>query len=831
MFRSDSTLVAQRRTSRTGQGMGVDCHVQRLTYLSTARDTEAWTPKFLTDWEEKARQRNTSLGVGGFFLYSAPYVFEVLEGFPEIVGPLFELLQRHPALDKCIVLVDLRCSTRMYPDWRLRGVHNETGQLPVMVPTILRQIAGAFLSMWRYLPRSVADLVLQGKDPRTDPPQSQDLVVGFIRLVEFSSLLAQPSLTEHLADLLEVFVDICVEQVQRSGGQFAKFVSGMCMAYWPASCAGAAYDGVCNVVTQLKELRQEQPPTSSLSLLYARAGLHYGRVLICNAGTQKADFTLLGDTVNVAARISTLAMDLKVSVLVSNQLRAAMGDAGFALFPMGPQQVKGRNEPVECFRAPGPPLDGDMVRVCIEGFLANGDLPIPPLRPVREYAEIPDAQRPRVFEGLLPEHPERRNPPVRERAFGCCWWRSRKVYSVAPAGDSGLVNLMYLSHASAPMSTDDLDALRRASKARNRRAGITAELIYLDGLLVHSIEGPVPAVGRLWARLQKDPRHREAVVVHLAPIDHRTCRHALNLQVMSGEALRALPILPEVLGQLSRSFCCLETYVPDVLVRMVMAGQLPRFSPPTRVPVVMMASDIVCFTSLSEGTPLTEVWHLCTTFIDLCTREIERHRGHVIKLIGDCVTAYFPAEAAGEAVEAAKAVILGCCMRRESVHPLDCRSVMACGVGLDYGPVVMAHCGTRSTTKYLVTGMVSSRVMEVEAMTRTTGRKIVLTQPVVDRLPPACPVEPIDGCPGNDQVACYAYSGSEWHLDRHAIKAAIQAYHCAYRAVRGTPFALQLAPAAEEMGVMSTDETLPSAHSGHKAWASVPRDPVSAFHP
>lgn len=46
----------------------------------------------------------------------------------------------------------------------------------------------------------------------------------------------------------------------------------------------------------------------------------------------------------------------------------------------------------------------------------------------------------------------------------------------------------------------------------------------------------------------RDPRHREAVVVHLAPIDHRTCRHALNLQVMSGEALRALPILPEVLA-------------------------------------------------------------------------------------------------------------------------------------------------------------------------------------------------------------------------------------------------------------------------------------------
>lgn len=52
--------------------------------------------------------------------------------------------------------------------------------------------------------------------------------------------------------------------------------------------------------------------------------------------------------------------------------------------------------------------------------------------------------------------------------------------------------------------------------------------------------------------------------------------------------------------------------------------------------------------------------------------------------------------------------------------------------------------------------------------------------------------------------------------DRHAIKAAIQAYHCAYRAVRGTPFALQLAPAAEEMGVMSTDE--PRPRPNHSLW-------------
>lgn len=44
---------------------------------------------------------------------------------------------------------------------------------------------------------------------------------------------------------------------------------------------------------------------------------------------------------------------------------------------------------------------GDMVRVCIEGFLANGDLPIPPLRPVREYATHASATR-RAFQMDFP---------------------------------------------------------------------------------------------------------------------------------------------------------------------------------------------------------------------------------------------------------------------------------------------------------------------------------------------------------------------------------------------------------------------------------------------
>jgi len=45
---------------------------------------------------------------------------------------------------------------------------------------------------------------------------------------------------------------------------------------------------------------------------------------------------------------------------------------------------------------------------------------------------------------------------------------------------------------------------------------------------------------------------------------------------------------------------------------------------------------------------------ICNTFIDACTSAICQEGGEVIKLIGDCVTAYFPGNAADAAVAAAQ---------------------------------------------------------------------------------------------------------------------------------------------------------------------------------
>eukprot|EP00668_Euglena_longa_P024981 GGOE01031194.1.p1 GENE.GGOE01031194.1~~GGOE01031194.1.p1 ORF type:complete len:818 (+),score=184.24 GGOE01031194.1:36-2456(+) len=763
---------------------GPDGHIQRLMFLSTARVPSTWTPKYLAEFEKKTRERNLSLGVSGFLLYSAPHFFQVLEGFPQVIGPLFDMIRRSPRHDKCIVLVDVRCTERQFSDWQLRVIHNETAELPVTLSNVLPQIAGAFLSMWRYLPRSAADVLLQGKDPRTQPPQSQDVVVCFIRIVEFPSILTQPLLAEHLADILEVFVDVCAKHTTETGGQFAKFVNGVVMLFWPGQCAAQAYEGLCDMLDSFAELRNRQPINSALSLFYVRAGVHHGRALLCNAGIQKADFTLLGDSVNVASRLCSKATELKAALLLSNAMRQAMGAAGEQLISMGPQHLKGRNEPVECFRSPDGLVDGDAVRQRVEEFLADGGHAVPPRRPVRRYDDLSPSERPGIFKDVLHPHEAAEQEEARPSLLRCCLPWPRRVHNADVDGEeSGLISLLYLSRATAWLSPD-LEQIRKSGTKRNRAHGITSELICMDGLLMHTVEGPTRSVRELWERLQADSRHKELVVIHLEPIQTRACTRPLDVQVLTGTALEALPILPELLGQMARSFSCLETYLPRAVVRHIRAGKRPSRMPPILVTVVMMATDIVSFTPLSEGCPLTEVWNLCTTFIDLCTEEIHRNRGHVLKLIGDCVKAYFPADAAHLALDAARGITRACDQFRQRVHRLDCRSVMACGVGLDCGPVVMAHCGTQSTAKLLVTGEAASRVMEVEALSRKVGRKIIVTQPVVDRLPADCPLNPLRESPAMDRTKCYALAGADYELECTRVNCAISAFHDACRVVR-----------------------------------------------
>ena len=83
-------------------------------------------------------------------------------------------------------------------------------------------------------------------------------------------------------------------------------------------------------------------------------GVHYGEAVVGNIGDdRKLEYTVLGDTVNVASRLEHFTREVGATVVISEDLLVAVKSLGVDPFEIAPNlqkaglhQVRGRQEPV-----------------------------------------------------------------------------------------------------------------------------------------------------------------------------------------------------------------------------------------------------------------------------------------------------------------------------------------------------------------------------------------------------------------------------------------------------------------------------------------------------
>ena len=83
-----------------------------------------------------------------------------------------------------------------------------------------------------------------------------------------------------------------------------------------------------------------------------------------------------------------------------------------------------------------------------------------------------------------------------------------------------LVRLLYASRAVDPAAVA-IDEILAKSRLGNPSSGITGILCYGGGIFLQAIEGGRNAVSELYGHIQRDPRHKDVVLMHYEEISER----------------------------------------------------------------------------------------------------------------------------------------------------------------------------------------------------------------------------------------------------------------------------------------------------------------------
>ena len=102
--------------------------------------------------------------------------------------------------------------------------------------------------------------------------------------------------------------------------------------------------------------------------------------------------------------------------------------------------------------------------------------------------------------------------------------------------------LIYVSIANEPFGDADLVALLNISRRNNERSGITGMLLYKDRRFLQILEGHEQAVRQTYARILRDPRHRDAVTLLEGKRSEREFEEwSMAFKHLDDEAVRATP--------------------------------------------------------------------------------------------------------------------------------------------------------------------------------------------------------------------------------------------------------------------------------------------------
>jgi adenylate cyclase len=235
--------------------------------------------------------------------------------------------------------------------------------VPLVIPTLaLLPVAYATSVVWYYLTtvrerekiRRAFSFYLSPEMIKKIAENSESLSLGgeevigtavFTDIQGFTSIAEKMSAPE-TASMLNGYFSEITEKLFDTGGTLIKYIGDAVFAIWGAPVkmedhAAQACRAACSMSRE-----HDTTVAGAKQTLITRVGVHSGPMLVGNLGSsQRFDYTAIGDTINLAARLESLNKSIGTRTLVSGETIERAG-GGLIVRYLGRVRVVGRGDPI-----------------------------------------------------------------------------------------------------------------------------------------------------------------------------------------------------------------------------------------------------------------------------------------------------------------------------------------------------------------------------------------------------------------------------------------------------------------------------------------------------
>jgi adenylate cyclase len=206
----------------------------------------------------------------------------------------------------------------------------------------------------KFVNKEIADLVLKGEVKLGGERKTATIFFSDIRDFTSISEILEP---EEVVEFLNEYMTRMVGCVNATNGVVDKFIGDAIMAVWGAPVSYGndtehAIDGALMMRGQLAEFNKGRGGAKK-PVIRMGCGINTGPVLAGQIGSEeRMEYTVIGDTVNLASRIEQLNKPFGTDILIS-QDTCAIVQGLFRVEPMQKIKVKGKAEPLQIYAVLG----------------------------------------------------------------------------------------------------------------------------------------------------------------------------------------------------------------------------------------------------------------------------------------------------------------------------------------------------------------------------------------------------------------------------------------------------------------------------------------------